>query len=148
MKHSEKIDALDVARTLVRLLPSIRRLLYDGMKREHPALPKTQLMVLMTLALDGPQTMTSIHQVIGIEKGSLTSVIDALVEKGLVSRGSESGDRRKIIVSLTEKGTSLADECRAGLSVYVERKIEKLSADDLRTVKSTSAILKGILDKV
>jgi DNA-binding MarR family transcriptional regulator len=40
----------------------------------------------------------------GMEKSSLTRMVDDLEKKGVVFRKTDPGDRRKVLVSLTEKG--------------------------------------------
>ncbi len=40
----------------------------------------------------------------GLEKSSLTRMVDDLEKKGIVYRKTDPGDRRKVLVSLTEKG--------------------------------------------
>lgn len=49
-------------------------------------------------------TMANIAKVLSISPGSLTTAVNALVNKGYVSRGRREGDRRVVLVSPTEKG--------------------------------------------
>ena len=47
---------------------------------------------------------TTLGRCLDLQKGSLTSMIDALEKEELVYRRGDPSDRRKILVSLTEKG--------------------------------------------
>ena len=49
-------------------------------------------------------TMANIAKVLSISPGSLTTAVNALVNKGYVLRGRREGDRRVVLVSPTEKG--------------------------------------------
>lgn len=57
-----------------------------------------------------------------LQKGSLTSMVDALEEKELVYRKGDPGDRRKTLVSLTEKG----EEYRAWLMEQTEERVSEI----------------------
>jgi MarR family transcriptional regulator, organic hydroperoxide resistance regulator len=148
MKNSDSIDVVEVTRTLLRLLPSIRNLVFEGRKNIDSPLPKGQMMVLMVLSLEGPQTMTYLHELIGIEKGSLTSVVDALVEKKYVARVADEKDRRKVIASITSKGGVIADEMKKTFYINIKERVSKLSKKDLLAMMNTSSVLKGLLDKM
>jgi DNA-binding MarR family transcriptional regulator len=58
---------------------------------------------------------------------SATEVVDALEEKGLVARSPDPGDRRAVLVSLTDRGRALAEEVRRTRGVEAERMFERLT---------------------
>ena len=61
---------------------------------------------------------------------STTEVVDALEEKGLVTRSPDPGDRRATLVSLSERGRSLAEEVRRTRGVASEQLLERLTQTD------------------
>ena len=61
---------------------------------------------------------------------SATEVVDALEEKGLVTRSPDPGDRRATLVSLTDRGRALAEEVRRTRGVASERMLERLTQTD------------------
>ena len=148
MKSLKNKDAADVSLALMQLLPSIRNFLHDGLKKGESRLPRSQISLLMVLVIEGSQTMTDLHELLGIEKGSVTSVVDTLIDKGFVKRASDAEDRRKVLVSVTPKGKALADNLRHSLSLYIEEKISRLSHKDLLEMMTASKNLKVLLDKV
>ena len=61
---------------------------------------------------------------------SATEVVDALEAKGLVSRSPDPGDRRAVLVALTERGRQLSEEVRRARGVESERLFERLTQTD------------------
>ena len=65
---------------------------------------------------------------------SLTGVVDRLLEKRLVERGRPEGDRRQVVVSVTERGRALVqsikharrDEARAALAHMRQDELHEL----------------------
>jgi DNA-binding MarR family transcriptional regulator len=61
---------------------------------------------------------------------STTEVVDALEEKGLVTRSPDPGDRRATLVSLSDRGRALAEEVRRTRGVESERIFDRLTQAD------------------
>jgi DNA-binding MarR family transcriptional regulator len=62
-----------------------------------------------------------------VTSGTMTNRIDRLAVKGLVQRLPDPGDRRGVLVRLTEAGRDLADEALAGLLAYERALLAELS---------------------
>lgn len=67
-------------------------------------LSKNQPMVIKIIGMEGEMMPSTIGKYTGMEKSSLTRMVDDLEKKGIVSRNTDPDDRRKVLVSLTEKG--------------------------------------------
>src|ERR1700745_3956454 len=61
---------------------------------------------------DEPARMTEIAARLGIVPRSLTTVIDALEEAGLVRREVDPRNRRAILLRLTDRGAAVRDDPR------------------------------------
>lgn len=75
-----------------------------------PCLKKNHMKILSILYKHEYITMTEIGKMLDIEKGSLTTLMDWLVEKDLVMRSNDPNDRRKSLISLSPHGRETADE--------------------------------------
>ena len=84
-----------------KLIPRFRR--HDD---ELPGLKKNHFKILGQLFHHNSLTLTEIGRMLDLEKGSVTSLVDHLAEKGLVARQHVPGDRRKSLVLLTEAGSA------------------------------------------
>jgi DNA-binding MarR family transcriptional regulator len=67
-------------------------------------LSKNQPMVIKIIGMEGEMMPSTIGKYTGMEKSSLTRMVDDLEKKGIVSRNTDPDDRRKVLVSLTKKG--------------------------------------------
>lgn len=69
----------------------------------------TPLLLLSELDLHGPQRPTALQALTGLSSGGLSKLVDRMEELGVVrrERGAVSGDRRGVLVSLTERGEEL-----------------------------------------
>jgi len=65
--------------------------------------------VLATLDLYGPQRPADLAQLAGMTTGGLSKLLDRMEEAGAIGReqGAVPGDRRGVLVSLTERGQAL-----------------------------------------
>jgi DNA-binding MarR family transcriptional regulator len=67
-------------------------------------LSKNQPNVIKIIGMEGEIMPSTIGNYTGMDKSSLTRMIDDLEKKGMVFRKDDPKDRRKVLVSLTEKG--------------------------------------------
>lgn len=95
-------------------------------------LSPTQRHVLFLAYERGQRTMTELHRCTGLEKGSLTFVVDQLIEKGLVQRTGDEKDRRKVYVSLTDFGQKETAVHSDEVSRFIQNKLDRLHPDDRR----------------
>lgn len=78
-------------------------------------LSTSQLLVLELLADESERTVGSIAERVGLAQATVTSMIDRLEERGLVSRKRSDNDRRQVNVTLTEAGRALQSQAPTAL---------------------------------
>ncbi|KFZ38463.1 MarR family transcriptional regulator [Shewanella mangrovi] len=69
-----------------------------------------QIHAVEILGAHGALRMKSLAEKLGVTTGTLTVLIDRLVNNGLVSRQAAEGDRRAIEVMLTDAGRKMFEE--------------------------------------
>ncbi|MDX6373324.1 MAG: hypothetical protein QOD98_2312 [Nocardioidaceae bacterium] len=74
---------------------------------------------------------------------SATEVVDALEEKGLVTRLPDPGDRRATLVSLTHRGQEVSEEVRRARGEESERMFERLTRADREDLARILGKLQG-----
>jgi DNA-binding MarR family transcriptional regulator len=77
-----------------------------------------------------------------ITSGAMTSRLDRLERSGLIERKPDPGDRRGVLVQLTEEGERLAEESLRAVLAADEGFLEPLSP---RQRKSLAAVLKQLV---
>jgi DNA-binding MarR family transcriptional regulator len=70
-------------------------------------LTTSQLLVLELLAGSGELTVGSIAREVGLAQGTVTSLIDRLVDRGLLCRRRANSDRRQVKVAISDAGRAL-----------------------------------------
>jgi len=71
---------------------------------EPESISFTQMLILLTLDVDQPVSITQISGHIGHDGGALTRVLDALERAQLVRRERNRHDRRTVRVDITDQG--------------------------------------------
>lgn len=96
----------------------------------HLGLNKTEERVLMMSSNHAETPMQFLSREAGLEKGSLTAVIDSLEAKGLVSRERDVKDRRSFIVKPTQAGERLAKEVDTLFLAHLTTLLDRLTEED------------------
>ena len=113
---------------------------------------KNQVMAIMIIGKAGIITPTVLSKFISMEKGSLTTLIDSLVEKKLVVRSNDRDDRRKVLLSLTGTGIeymkTFEEQSKKGLASMIadldENEIDQMHAGLKTLVNTFKKIADGI----
>ncbi len=149
----EKIGLLSIERESLE-----NKLFEKGFKErvsgELKELSKNQPHVIRIIGLSGEIMPSTIGLYTGMEKSTLTRMVDDLQKKGLVYRKNDPEDRRKVMISLTEKGQAcfvhlkqLAEEnAEEILQVVDEKEIEEY-VKSLENVVQFLRKLNGSLSK-
>ncbi|MGO9974368.1 MAG: MarR family winged helix-turn-helix transcriptional regulator [Solirubrobacteraceae bacterium] len=70
----------------------------------------TQFKLIMALQTASPLSQRELAELVGIDPRNCGPVVDALVDRALLARKTDSVDRRRRVLSLTRKGHKLARE--------------------------------------
>jgi len=122
----EPLEVLSRVSRLARHLDRARRTAFA----EH-GLESWEFDVLTALRRAGAPYQLSPGQLLTqtlVTSGTMTNRIDRLAGKGLVQRLPDPGDRRGVLVRLTESGQDRADEALAGLLAHERALLAQLSA--------------------
>ena len=76
---------------------------------ELKELSKNQPAALMIIGLEKEIMPSTIGIYMGMDRSSLSRMVDSLEEKGFVRINNDPEDRRKVLVSLTEKGEKCSE---------------------------------------
>jgi DNA-binding MarR family transcriptional regulator len=111
-------------------------------------LNKTQVKALIIIHMDDNPHMTHVCHHMNMEKGSLTPVVDSLIEIGLVERKRNREDRRKVNLSLTERGKKLVVRNLNRAHEHILKKIGHLPEDMVDRFKRAVLDLHEIAQKL
>lgn len=98
-------------------------------------LTPSQFDVIATLGSTAGMSMSDIGERTLITKGTLTGVIDRLVKKELVTRENPPGDRRTVIVRLTDQGKQQFEQAFPAHIAYLRTQFENLEPSELELLR-------------
>jgi len=126
----------------LRFVPAVHRATHRiGLyldRLDEDGLSQGEAHILAMLATQAPATVGDLHRGLAHKRSTLTSILDRLVERGLVTRTVGASDRRTLVVTPTARGRSTARR--------VLKHLEKLEATVGRHV--TPADVTGFLKVV
>jgi DNA-binding MarR family transcriptional regulator len=129
----------------LRLVPPIHRAthrigLYLADLRDD-GLSQGEAHILALLATAGASTVGALHRGLAHKRSTLTSILDRLEERGLVTRAVGAEDRRTFVITPTPKGQQIAKRVHRHLTDLEDAVGRRVSADDVKGfLKVVSAV--------
>ena len=98
-----------------RTLESLRRIIrsvemYSKRLSSSHNITGPQLSCLLTIGKHQPLTASRIAKTVHVSASTLVGVLDRLEEKGLIVRRRDATDRRRVYISLSDKGEEVSRE--------------------------------------
>ena len=103
--------------------------------------PAQERALRMIARSEEPLRMTELADRLGIVPRSVTTVVDALEEAGLVRREVDPRNRRAIRLHLTDRGMAVRDEMREARRRAAEDLFAPLTAEDRKTLGELLSLL-------
>ena len=97
--------------------------------------------ILGLLAYSGPANVAELHRGLAHKRSTLTSILDRLAKRGLITRAVGETDRRTFVVRPTAKGRKLAQRIQHHLSALERAVARRVNAADIRGFKKVVAAL-------
>lgn len=129
----------------LRLVPPIHRathrigLFLAGLRDQ--GLSQGEAHILALLATSAPATIAELHRGLAHKRSTLTSILDRLAERGLVTRAVGAEDRRTFVIALTAKGRPIARRVHRHLSDLEDAVARRLTADEIETFMKVAAVV-------
>lgn len=112
------------------------------------SLNKNQNKAILIIGAVGEIMPTTLGKCLDLQKGSLTSMIDALERVELVCRRGDPGDRRKILISLSKKGKVHRDWLTEELEKRASEVLNRLPEEDIAAYQESLKTMLGTLKKL
>lgn len=136
------------ARALMLLRQIVRTIDLNGRElSRHAGLTTPQLILLQTIAAQGPLAVGAIARAMNLSQATVTNIIDRLEAKQLVSRQRSVNDKRKVLVSLTVSGEQAVASCPTPLQQQFVAAFNQLQGWEqsqiIATLERVSSLLGG-----
>jgi DNA-binding MarR family transcriptional regulator len=99
---------------------------------------------LWTITGQGPSRLTELAATEGVTRPTMTRIIDALEQRGYVTRKPDPDDGRAHLVAATRRGRALIAEGRAVRVKALALRLETLPAEHAARIDQTIAILEAL----
>lgn len=86
--------------------------------------------VLLILRAHSPFGQQQLGRMIGVDPRNVVPILDGLVNQGLLDRQTDPADRRRRILSLTQKGKDIADRLAAAAAAIEDKFLAGLDQRD------------------
>jgi DNA-binding MarR family transcriptional regulator len=104
--HVGDAESMRVATSIMRVQQLLLGALDAQLKPYGITFARYEVLVLLTFSRTGKLPLSKIGERLMVHPTSVTNAIDRLETQGLVRRETDSVDRRRVLASLTAKGTT------------------------------------------
>jgi DNA-binding MarR family transcriptional regulator len=110
----------------------------------EPGLSDTQLAALAALERHGDMTPGELAEHEKVQPPSMTRVIAALEESGLVMRGPHATDRRQVVLTVTGAGRDVVQQSRELREAWLAQRLRELTPQERATLRAAAPILEKL----
>jgi DNA-binding MarR family transcriptional regulator len=145
MQKSARRDAtsLELANAL---RPTITRLARRLRQQDHTGLGPTMTAVLGSIAKHGGPTHGELAAIEQVAPPTITAVVGKMETLGLVTRESDTVDRRITRIRLTQAGVDHMDEVRNRRTSWLASQMNSLTDDERRRLAAAIDVLAKLVD--
>ncbi len=143
--HVAQIARTDagLASTLRVSVMRLARRLRNEREAEDDLTPN-QLAVLGTLSLCGAMTIGDLAGAEKVQPPSMTRIVSCLVDKSLLQRRPHPGDKRVVVVSLTDEARAVIAESRRRKDAWLNQRLSELTASERRILRDAAPLLERL----
>jgi DNA-binding MarR family transcriptional regulator len=131
----------DLRLAVMRLARLIRAERADGEVADN------QRSVLFYLYDQGPQSLGSAAEHDRVTPPSMNRTINALVERGYVTRTTSETDARKVSIAITETGRTFVKETRRRRDAWFAKRLNALTAEERALLIEVTPVLRKLSDQ-
>ena len=136
---------------LIKFISLFHKLFTPAFKREIDDkydCNKNQVRAIMIIGRVGKASPTVLGKCMDMEKGSITSLIDALEDEGLVYRKADLKDKRKTWIHLTEIGEEFYQKQDDNFMLQIQNVFKSLSDEELEELSKNLKTIVKVMEKV
>ena len=122
----------------IRLLRLLRK------EDDRSGLSAPRLSALSVLVFGGPMSLADLAGAEQVRPPTMSRIVDALVEAGLVTRAAVPGDRRSVRIAATEKGRKVMEAGRERRVRALAERVQRLSGSEQRALARGVEILEQL----
>jgi DNA-binding MarR family transcriptional regulator len=138
---AETISARDLVSRLTLAMPLVHGMIKRNLQSSGMGPYTGSKMAVMNMLKFGPLTQATLIETTRISAPTMSKLIDNMEQAGLVRRSADPNDRRRMVIEMTDEGRRAHIGMKDCLSANLALSLEKLTADERRTVADALDIL-------
>src|SRR5205807_7198176 len=124
-----------------RLRLAVMRLARILRQKAQDQITPSQLSALVSVERDGPVTLGQLAALESVQPPTMTRIVVALEEQGLVLREADPADRRIARVHVTTAGRKLLERNRSRKTAYLASRMRGLSPEEREVLERAAGLL-------
>src|SRR5574341_449026 len=135
----------ECAHEVLEVVPLVMRTIRADMRSHRaPELTVPQYRTLAFVNRNEGASLSDVAEHIGLTLPSMSKLMDGLVTRGLVTRETHAGDRRRLTLALTPHGRTMLQSAHAAAQDCLSRRLAGLSASERAMVTQAMRALRPI----
>lgn len=137
----------DCAREILDVVPLVMRVLRSEMRSHRSrGLSVPHFRVLAFLDKNEGASLSAVADSVGLRLPSMSTLVNGLVDRGLVTRAPSASDRRRLALCLTARGRSNLETARRATQARLSDLLREISTENQATVASAMQILRPLFE--
>jgi DNA-binding MarR family transcriptional regulator len=135
----------DCARDVLDVVPLVMRVLRTEMRLQRgPELSVPHFRVLAFLGNNEGASLSEVAEYVGLRLPSMSTLVDGLVTRGLVSRVASAKDRRRLALCLTAHGRATLNAARRATQARLAKRLATLPPEQRVSVAAAMGALRAL----
>ncbi len=133
------------ARTVMETVPMVMRFIRTEMRRNGAsALSVPQLRALSFLDRNPGSCLFHVADHLGVTTPTASVIVDRLVRRGLLLRSEDPQERRRLVLTLTPKGSRHLEQARSATRTWIAEVLAPLPRPALRRIEEGISLLGSV----
>lgn len=130
------------------LLAVVARLNRLASSRIRLPVPWAQARLLSTIDDHGEARISDLAALDHCSQPTMTTQVRRLEDAGLVSRTSDPGDARAVLIRITDKGRKVLADARRDRAEAIDPWLERLTPEDRETLSGSVEVIRRLLSDI
>jgi len=136
------------ARELLEVVPIVMREIRVQMRSQGSLeLTIPQFRVLNFVSRNRGCSLLEVADHLGLTSPSASTLVDALIERGLMTREEDPMDRRRVRLAVTSRGKAILEDATNATLEYLTGKLAGINAEEREVVARAMKILRSLFAK-
>jgi DNA-binding MarR family transcriptional regulator len=133
------------ARELLEVVPTVMREIRSQMRsRGSLDLTVPQFRTLAFVNRNKGSSLCEVADHMGMTPPSASTLVNGLIERGMMTREDQPDDRRRVRLAVTKRGQAILEASTHATMTYLAKKLNSVTADDREAIVKAMETLRSV----